>query len=245
MTVLVEARDKEQDGTAYFPYEQRWNNRRMPVRIVDDKWRREHWPEIKAMLTRTENARLRRLFELKEALEGKSSDLKIITDAVVGWSIAVQRSVSNIDADLKKHGQEVCTPDGRPLGRAASMPMGPDEAAVMFLLDLKSEPRSLLAAEITVGLNRTRVCLWIDKKQLLQFGLFCPDVQSAIYATAVIGGRIACCLRCGSFFHRRRKDKQFCSVKCQNTFLRARRRREKRKRLHDKKKSSSKGRVTL
>lgn len=241
MTVLLEAEDSERDGTAYFPYERRWNKRRLPVRVVDRKWIREHLQELKVMLGRTENARLKALLQLKDALDGKSSGLENIAAAVVGWSAAVQRSAASMDNDLKKYGRNVLAKDGRFLGRVADMPVGPDEAAWSFLLDLKPDPRSLFAAEVTVGLSQTIPCLWIDRKQRLQFGLYCPDFRSAIYATAVGGEGIACCLRCGGFFLRARKDKQFCSDKCQNTWLRARRRKEIRVRMQRRKSSSRKG----
>lgn len=239
MSVLIEAKDGRGVGEAYFPYAKSWDKQKVPVQVVDLDWLKKTWPMIKPLLEGADAERWRALAQLKQALEGQSAGRAEQSDAVnrvVDWSRPVQSSMANIDRDLEQHGTDFVTADGHKVFRAAEMPLvyGTNDAAAAFLIGLKDNASALAAAEITIGLGRTQPCVWLRKdstkkwKERRQFGLFCPDFLSAAYAVSILGFGIAACLRCGNVFLRSRSDDQFCSPRCQNTFLVARRRREQR-----------------
>jgi hypothetical protein len=115
-------------------------------------------------------------------------------------------------------------PSGRRL-QVSHAPLDSHTAAACFLMDLK--PKELLAAEITVGLASTKPCLWLRNNGRHELGLLCPDLTTAICAISTMREGIATCLRCKEAFLRHRADKQFCSPRCQNTYLTAKRRKRK------------------
>lgn len=210
MAVLIEAKGSKRDGTAYFPDE---SKQRMPVEVVDRRWLSQHWNEIKRTLSRVENSRFRDLLRLKQAIEGKSSNLETAAGAVIGLSEPDQKVMDRLTAA-----------DFKPMIPGVIYRKSPSP----LLFSLRQEPRALAAAELTLSLSRVKPCLWLDNKEQRQFGLFCPDLLSAIYAITSTGFGIAACLRCGGLFLRDRADNQFCSSRCQNTYLTAKRRRRKR-----------------
>lgn len=243
MAVLIEAKGSKRDGTTYFPYE--LGKQRMPVEVVDRRWRNQHWNEIKRIIGRVENARLKSLLHLKEAVDGKSSDPKTEAGAVIAASEPFQKLMDEVATEYAEGGFQSASPGARIVAWKHAIPeyappTGPADKTIVwkdkhpveqasdFILSLKREPRALAAAELSLGLSRAKPCVWLDKKEQRQFGLFCPDLLSAIYANAVLGFGIAACLRCGQVFERDRADRQFCSPRCQNTYLTAKRRRRKR-----------------
>lgn len=221
MAVLIEAKGRKRDGTAYLPYEG-LAKQRISVEVVDRDWLQRHWKEIKS--SHLENERLTSLQRLKQAVDGKSSSAEDAAIAAARLSEPVQKFKDEVAAEYAAGGFYALTP-----GTVWQPPSpGQMEAASEFILGLIGEPHALFAAEVTRGLSRVKLCLWLDKEGQRQLGLFCPDLLSAIYAITTEGLRIAACLRCGNVFLRDRSDNQFCKERCKNTYLTAnRRRREK------------------
>lgn len=73
---------------------------------------------------------------------------------------------------------------------------------------------------LTEGLSKTRfVVWWTDVERNLVPGLYCPDIVTALYASAIwssgTSGGWAICQKCGKDFARRRAQQFYCSHKCQ------------------------------
>jgi hypothetical protein len=221
MSILIEARKSEKpDGTAFFPFD---NIKAKEVQIVDERWVENHWSELKDQLGRVENIRILSVIRLNDALSGKSADPQYAANAVAKYS----RPVQDFWAALRNSFQPMVP--GK-IYWAKDIEPQPGDAALLetsdFMQGLVKEPRALAAAELTIGLSAIRVCVWLDRKKQTRFGLYCRDVMSVIYATRVMGCGIAGCLRCGQVFLRGRSDNQFCSDRCKNTFLTAKRRKK-------------------
>lgn len=83
------------------------------------------------------------------------------------------------------------------------------------------------------------IVYWSDKEQRLAFGLFCPDISTALFLLAIekVGvGSIGRCKCCQGVLIADRANKFFCDGKCRSRYF-MRQLRDRQKKAHTKKES--------
>lgn len=94
-------------------------------------------------------------------------------------------------------------------------------------------PLPELSRKLNRRLQSVRLVIWwVMQSQIPAPGLFCPDIETALFALTF--SRIASpqgwsvCLRCSASFMRTRRDQKYCSLRCGGATRKARERKRKR-----------------
>ena len=85
---------------------------------------------------------------------------------------------------------------------------------------IQQEPFRAVLEMLNGGLGKVRpVVWWSSTKKRASLGLYCPNVDSALFALALremgMPGGLGVCQRCGNPFHRSRRTQRYCSHRCQ------------------------------
>lgn len=80
-------------------------------------------------------------------------------------------------------------------------------------------PQRILAKVLSNALRKAQLVLWWkDTERRFLPAIYCPDVATALYVSAllgIVGGRaLLVCPHCGEPFVRQRSDQDYCSIRC-------------------------------